>query len=149
MKEYLAQYPDIQLILDAHRDGIQRDTTTIVKPATEIDGEPAAQIMILCGSDPGVGDWGENLRTAAAVTNLLESRYPTLTRPIYFSTGRYNMDISQAATILPGIRQPGQHPGGSPHLGPAHRAVAGRVASGAGGERIRQDSPGQTLPERV
>lgn len=37
--------------------------------------------MILCGSDPGVGDWGENLRTAAAVTNLLESRYPTLTRP--------------------------------------------------------------------
>ena len=90
VKEYLAQYPDIQLILDVHRDGIQRDATTIVKPATEIDGEPAAQIMILCGSDPGVGDWGENLRTAAAVTNLLESRYPTLTRPIYFSTGRYN-----------------------------------------------------------
>ena len=100
VKEYLAQYPDIQLILDMHRDGIQRDTTTIVKPATEIDGEPAAQIMILCGSDPGVGDWGENLRTAAAVTNLLESRYPTLTRPIYFSTGRYNMDLSGGTILL-------------------------------------------------
>ena len=100
VKEYLAQYPDIQLILDVHRDGIQRDTTTIVKPATEIDGEPAAQIMILCGSDPGVGDWGENLRTAAAVTNLLESRYPTLTRPIYFSTGRYNMDLSGGKILL-------------------------------------------------
>lgn len=100
VKEYLAQYPDIQLILDVHRDGIQRDATTIVKPATEIDGEPAAQIMILCGSDPGVGDWGENLRTAAAVTNLLESRYPTLTRPIYFSTGRYNMDLSGGTILL-------------------------------------------------
>ena len=100
VKEYLAQHPDIQLILDVHRDGIQRDTTTIVKPATEIDGEPAAQIMILCGSDPGVGDWGENLRTAAAVTNLLESRYPTLTRPIYFSTGRYNMDLSGGTILL-------------------------------------------------
>ena len=100
VKEYLAQYPDIQLILDVHRDGIQRDTTTIVKPATEIDGEPAAQIMILCGSDPGVGDWGENLRTAAAVTNLLASRYPTLTRPIYFSTGRYNMDLSGGTILL-------------------------------------------------
>lgn len=100
VKEYLAQYPDIQLILDVHRDGIQRDSTTIVKPATEIDGEPAAQIMILCGSDPGVGDWGENLRTAAAVTNLLESRYPTLTRPIYFSTGRYNMDLSGGTILL-------------------------------------------------
>ena len=100
VKEYLAQYPDIQLILDVHRDGIQRDTTTIVKPAAEIDGEPAAQIMILCGSDPGVGDWGENLRTAAAVTNLLESRYPTLTRPIYFSTGRYNMDLSGGTILL-------------------------------------------------
>lgn len=100
VKEYLAQHPDIQLILDVHRDGIQRDTTTIVKPATEIDGEPAAQIMILCGSDPGVGDWGENLRTAAAVTNLLESRYPTLTRPIYFSTGRYNMNLSGGTILL-------------------------------------------------
>ena len=100
VKEYLAQYPDIQLILDVHRDGIQRDTTTIVKPATEIDGEPAAQIMILCGSDPGVGDWGENLRAAAAVTNLLESRYPTLTRPIYFSTGRYNMNLSGGTILL-------------------------------------------------
>lgn len=100
VKEYLAQYPDIQLILDVHRDGIQRDATTIVKPAAEIDGEPAAQIMILCGSDPGVGDWGENLRTAAAVTNLLESRYPTLTRPIYFSTGRYNMDLSGGTILL-------------------------------------------------
>lgn len=100
VKEYLAQYPDIQLILDVHRDGIQRDTTTIVKPATEIDGEPAAQIMILCGSDPRVGDWGENLRTAAAVTNLLESRYPTLTRPIYFSTGRYNMNLSGGTILL-------------------------------------------------
>lgn len=100
VKEYLAQYPDIQLILDVHRDGIQRDTTTIVKPATEIDGKPAAQIMILCGSDPGVGDWGENLRTAAAVTNLLESRYPTLTRPIYFSTGRYNMNLSGGTILL-------------------------------------------------
>ena len=100
VKEYQAQYPDIQLILDVHRDGIQRDTTTIVKPATEIDGEPAAQIMILCGSDPGVGDWGENLRPAAAVTNLLESRYPTLTRPIYFSTGRYNMNLSGGTILL-------------------------------------------------
>ena len=100
VKEYLAQYPDIQLILDVHRDGIQRDTTTIVKPATEIDGEPAAQIMILCGSDPGVGDWGENLRTAAAVTNLLESRYPPLTRPIYVSPGRFNMDLSGGTILL-------------------------------------------------
>ena len=100
VKEYLAEYPDLKLILDVHRDGIQRDAATIVKPATEIDGEPAAQIMILCGSDPGIGDWGENLRTAAAVTNLLESRYPTLTRPIYFSTGRYNMDLCGGTILL-------------------------------------------------
>ena len=100
IQDYLTRYPDIQLILDVHRDGIQRDATTIVKPAAEIDGESAAQIMILCGSDPGIGDWGENLRTAAAVQNLLESRYPTLTRPIYFSTGRYNMDLSGGTILL-------------------------------------------------
>ena len=59
VRDYLTQYPEIQLVLDIHRDGIQRDATTIVKPATEIDGKPAAQIMILCGSAPSVGDWGE------------------------------------------------------------------------------------------
>ncbi len=100
VRDYLTQYPEIQLVLDIHRDGIQRDATTIVKPATEIDGKPAAQIMILCGSAPSVGDWGENLRTAAAVQNLLESRYPTLTRPLYFSTGRYNMDLSGGTILL-------------------------------------------------
>lgn len=32
--------------------------------------------------------------------NLLESRYPTLTRPLYFSTGRYNMDLSGGTILL-------------------------------------------------
>ena len=39
VRDYLTQYPEIQLVLDIHRDGIQRDATTIVKPATEINGE--------------------------------------------------------------------------------------------------------------
>ena len=34
------------------------------------------------------------------MTNLLESRYPTLTRPIYFSTGRYNMNLSGGTILL-------------------------------------------------
>lgn len=100
IRQYQARYPDLQLILDVHRDGIQRDASTIVKPVTEIDGEAAAQIMILCGSDSSIPDWGENLRTAAAVTNLLETRYPSLMRPIFFSTGRYNMDLSGHLLLL-------------------------------------------------
>ena len=100
IRQYQARYPDLQLILDVHRDGIQRDASTIVKPVTEIGGEAAAQIMILCGSDSSIPDWGENLRTAAAVTNLLETRYPSLMRPIFFSTGRYNMDLSGHLLLL-------------------------------------------------
>ena len=130
IRQYQARYPDLQLILDVHRDGIQRDASTIVKPVTEIDGEAAAQIMILCGSDSSIPDWGENLRTAAAVTNLLETRYPSLMRPIFFSTGRYNMDFKRPSAPA-GVRLPGQYAGGGPHLRPAHRRRPGRLAEGA------------------
>lgn len=104
VKQYLAEYPDIQLILDVHRDGIQRDENTIVKPYTTINGKKAAQIMILCGSDPdgsmGIPGWTDNLRTAAAVTNALEEAFPTLTRPIFLSGGRYNMNLCGGTILL-------------------------------------------------
>ena len=34
------------------------------------------------------------------MTNLLETRYPSLMRPIFFSTGRYNMDLSGHLLLL-------------------------------------------------
>ena len=133
VKEYLAQYPDIQLILDVHRDGIQRDATTIVKPATEIDGEPAAQIMILCGSDPGGRGLGrEPAHRGGSDQPAGEPlSHPDPTHLLLHRAG--HRWTSQAGRYRWSSGQPGQHPGGSPHLGPAHRAGAGRVASGAGG----------------
>ena len=104
IEEYLKKYPDIQLILDVHRDGIQRDETTIVKPYTVIDGKKAAQVMILCGSDIdgtlGMPNWSDNLRMAAAVTNAVESAVPSLMRPIFFSGNRYNMDLCGGTILL-------------------------------------------------
>ncbi len=98
IQNYLAEYPDIQLILDVHRDGIQRDENTIVKPYTVINGKKAAQVMILCGTEPD--GWTDNLRTAAAVTDALESACPTLMRPIFLSGGRYNMDLCGGTILL-------------------------------------------------
>lgn len=104
IQRYLKEYPDIKMILDVHRDGIQRDATTIVKPATVIDGRKAAQVMIISGSDQngslGIPNWAENLRLACGVTDAVEKQYPTLMRPVFLSGGRYNMHLSTGTILL-------------------------------------------------
>ena len=52
VQEYLEKYPSIKVVLDVHRDAVQRDQT-LVKPVTEIDGRKAAQLMIIAGCDDG------------------------------------------------------------------------------------------------
>ena len=48
----------------------------------------------------GIPGWTDNLRTAAAVTNALEEAFPTLTRPIFLSGGRYNMNLCGGTILL-------------------------------------------------
>ncbi|MCL2580601.1 MAG: stage II sporulation protein P [Oscillospiraceae bacterium] len=101
--DYLARYPSIQIVLDIHRDAIERDNHVIVKPVAEINGQTAAQVMILAGSDNGnlnMPNWQENLRFAAAFQDAMESRYPQLTRPVWLRHRRYNQHLSDGALLL-------------------------------------------------
>ena len=69
VKEYLAKYPSSKVVLDVHRDAVQRDST-LVKPITQINGKKAAQMMIIAGCDDGtmeMPNWGKNLRFAAGI----------------------------------------------------------------------------------
>lgn len=51
VRSYLERYPSIKVVLDVHRDAIQRDDGTRVKPVADIGGMKAAQVMIICGAD--------------------------------------------------------------------------------------------------
>lgn len=102
IKDYLAAHPSIKVVLDVHRDAVQRDTT-LVKPVIEINGRKAAQMMIISGCDDGtmgMPDWGKNFRFAAGMQDAIESRYQGLTRPIFFCYRKYNQDLTTGSLLL-------------------------------------------------
>lgn len=103
IQAYLDAYPSIKIVLDLHRDAMERDNQAIVKPVAAIDGQKAAQIMIIAGCDDGtmnMPNWNENLRFAAAFTDKMQERFPGLCRPIYFCYRKYNMDRSNGSLLL-------------------------------------------------
>ena len=102
VQQYLAQYPSIKVVLDVHRDAVQRDST-LVKPITQINGKKAAQMMIIAGCDDGtmeMPNWGKNLRFAAGIQDAIESRWKGLTRPIFFCYRKYNQDLTTGSLLL-------------------------------------------------
>lgn len=102
VQQYLARYPSIKVVLDVHRDAVQRDST-LVKPITQINGKKAAQMMIIAGCDDGtmeMPNWGKNLRFAAGIQDAIESRWKGLTRPIFFCYRKYNQDLTTGSLLL-------------------------------------------------
>ncbi|HHY52704.1 MAG TPA: stage II sporulation protein P [Clostridiales bacterium] len=103
IQQYLEQYPSIKIILDLHRDAMERENQTIVKPVVEIDGRKAAQIMIIAGADNGsmgMEHWKQNMRFACDLQNAMERNFPQLTRPILLSHRKYNQHLSTGALLL-------------------------------------------------
>jgi stage II sporulation protein P len=105
ISQILADNPGIVLVLDVHRDAIVRSDSEIVSAVTEIDGKPAAQIMIIsnCNGDSlkyPIPHYRDNLKTAAALENELCNDYPGLCRPILFDYRQYNQDLSPGALLV-------------------------------------------------
>ena len=103
IKDNLAAYPTIKVILDIHRDAIERDAGLIVKPVTEHEGETYAQLMLVSNCDDGSGllpNWQDNLRFASEFNRELENMVPNITRPILFSYRKYNQQLSNGALLL-------------------------------------------------
>ena len=100
---HLQQHPTIRVVIDLHRDAIESPAGNLIKPVAEVEGEKAAQIMIVAGCDDGTMDlpnWQENLRWAAALQSQLESDWPGLTRPVFFCHRKYNMDLTQGSLLI-------------------------------------------------
>ncbi|MBQ2751173.1 MAG: stage II sporulation protein P [Oscillospiraceae bacterium] len=103
VKDYLEHYPTIKVVLDVHRDAIERSSGLIVKPTIEYEGQSYAQLMLVSNCDDGSGllpDWHKNLSFAAAFSAKLESMVPGITRPILFSYRKYNQQLSNGALLM-------------------------------------------------
>ncbi|HIZ55659.1 MAG TPA: stage II sporulation protein P [Firmicutes bacterium] len=103
VEKILEEYPSIQVVLDIHRDAIQRENGERVAPVVEVNGKNAAQMMIISCCDDGSGEipnYMENLRFACALQRQMEGDYPGLTRPILFSCRHYNQDLTSGSILV-------------------------------------------------
>ncbi len=98
IEAYLDEYPSIKIVIDVHRDAIESDGVRYA-PICEVDGETAAQVMIIVGN-LNVPNYRYNLRFAAKLQSKLETDYPGLTRPILFTERNYNQELTHASILI-------------------------------------------------
>ena len=69
-----------------------------------MNGQQAAQVMIICGCDNGssisLPNYRQNLRFAAAWERAMEGTFPGLTRPVLFSYRFYNQDLTTGSLLI-------------------------------------------------
>lgn len=99
----LAEYPDIKVVLDIHRDALGTEEQKI-KTVFEHDGRKGAQIMILSGCDcygeRGFDRWQQNLSFALKLEDTAERLYPGMTRPVSFDFFAYNEYICDGSLLI-------------------------------------------------
>lgn len=102
--KYMEQYPEIQVILDIHRDAIKQSDGTMVAPTAVINGKKAAQIMIVSGCQEkditDFPDWEYNLRFAVQLQKYCQEMFPGLVRPLFFCAREYNMHKSRCSLLI-------------------------------------------------
>lgn len=102
-QDVLDKYPSIQITLDVHRDSIETASGVIYKPTTEIDGQNAAQIMLVSGTNAkGLEhpNWRQNFKFALAVSRTMGKNYPHLSRPVNLRADRFNTHMRDWSMLL-------------------------------------------------
>lgn len=99
----LEQYPSVKMVFDIHRDAYIYPDGSKLTVLCDLNGTPAAKVMIVCGTDAmGLSDpqWRENFKLAAKIQNAAELMYPGLMRPINLRRERFNMHTTTGSLLF-------------------------------------------------
>ncbi|MEE0943935.1 MAG: stage II sporulation protein P [Clostridia bacterium] len=98
----LSENPEINIILDIHRDAIASNDGSKLSLVTEINKEKTAQLMFVVGTDAQLSHskWQENMKLALKLQRKANELYPTLMRPINLREQRFNQQLSEGSIIL-------------------------------------------------
>ncbi len=102
VESYLEKYPSIKIVLDIHRDAVERDGQ-VINPVITSNGQKYAQIMIISGCDNGymnMPNYRENLKFATNLQNSLAKTLPGITRPVLFDYRNYNQQLSTGSLLV-------------------------------------------------
>jgi stage II sporulation protein P len=98
VKEAMNQNKDLEFFFDIHRDSLPRDRTTAT-----INGKEYARIVFVIGGNHE--NFQQNFKLAEDLHNLLEEKYPGLSRGVILkqgrlTNGRFNQDLHDQAILL-------------------------------------------------
>ena len=106
LESYFQENPDIQVVIDLHRDGVSEDRHLV----TEINGKPTAQILFYNGLsytvDKGNLDYlpnpyiQQNLAFSFQLEYQAAEYYPDYYRGIYLAGYRYNLHFRPRSILL-------------------------------------------------
>ncbi len=93
----LAENPEIQMVLDIHRDGLQDkpDGYTTVK----VNGQDMAQILFIIG-DQNNEMVEENMAFAKQISDALEAKYPGLSRGVRVFKSDYSGELHPNSVMV-------------------------------------------------
>lgn len=98
MQDAKEKNPSLNYFIDLHRDSVKRGIST-----TTIDGKSYAKILFIVGLENP--NYQKNLQMTERVQNLLEAKYPGITRSIYKKEGPgvngvYNQDFHENTILI-------------------------------------------------
>jgi len=102
VQAYLSRYPSISIVIDLHRDALMSGDV-VYKTEADIPEIDCAQVMLLAGTgENGLShpNWRENLKLALYLQNAMNTKYPTLARPVAVKPERYNLHLTTGSLIL-------------------------------------------------
>ena len=103
IQKYLKKYPSIKYVFDVHRDAIVRTNGDLIRPITKINGEVAAQIMLLVGTNEMGADhpnWEDNMTVATHLQYRLTSCYTKFACPINIRTASFNEQFTKGSLLI-------------------------------------------------
>ena len=103
IQKYLAKYPSIQYVFDIHRDAVYTAEGDLIRPITEINGEPCAQIMFVVGTNEKGADhpnWETNFTVAAHLQSRLTDTYEKFARPINIRGASFNEQFTKGSLLI-------------------------------------------------
>lgn len=109
----LADNPNIDMVIDLHRDAIGDNTYA---PTVKIGDDYCARIMFVVGTDGGGlkhDNWMDNVKIAIKIQQKADELYPGLFKPMIVRNSRYNHHLAKGAVIIE-VGSTRQYPGTMP-----------------------------------
>lgn len=103
VEETLSRYPSVQYIIDVHRDSITDADGNNVSADFDLNGQTAAQMMFVVGTDEGGSghtEWRTNLTSVLHISRLIYEKNAFSLRPVNLRRASFYQDKKYGAMLL-------------------------------------------------